>query len=236
MFTSHPVTGEPETIVEGSWGLGEAIVSGSVSPDKYVFDRHMGRVVDKIIATKKIAIIPNGKKGTKTIDLPREKQESSVLTEEEVQRLTDYGKIAEDHYGQPQDIEWASYCGQPARRAQLASERSSEMSARVRKVAIVGAVVVATLIANSAMVFLKSKNVPILNDEAYPVNTLDFKPLMTKVKAQNPDFLLLVAVSTTDAILLTRHAKEIGVAPRAFCWIWRRVWGGRYSHRAAAAQ
>jgi branched-chain amino acid transport system substrate-binding protein len=71
-------------------------------------------------------------------------------------------------------------------------------------------------IANSAMVFLKSKNVPIVNDEAYPVNTLDFKPVMTKVKAQNPDFLLMVAVSTTDAILLTRHAKEMGVAPRAF--------------------
>jgi branched-chain amino acid transport system substrate-binding protein len=71
-------------------------------------------------------------------------------------------------------------------------------------------------IANAAMVFLKSKNVPIVNDEAYPVNTLDFKPVMTKVKAQNPDFLLMVAVSTTDAILLTRQAKEMGVAPRAF--------------------
>ncbi len=71
-------------------------------------------------------------------------------------------------------------------------------------------------IANSAMVFLKSKGVPIVNDEAYPVNTLDFKPIMTKVKGHNPDFLLMVAVSTTDAILMTRHAKEMGVAPRAF--------------------
>ncbi len=71
-------------------------------------------------------------------------------------------------------------------------------------------------IAGSAMAFLKSKNVPITNDEAYPVNTLDFKPIMTKVKAQNPDYLLMVAVSTTDAILLTRHAKEMGVSPRAF--------------------
>ncbi len=71
-------------------------------------------------------------------------------------------------------------------------------------------------IANSAMVFLKSKNVLIVNDEAYPVNTLDFKPIMTKVKANNPDFVLMVAVSTTDAILLTRHAKEIGLKPRAF--------------------
>ena len=45
-------------------------------------------------------------------------------------------------------------------------------------------------IANSAMTFLKSKNVPIVNDEAYPVNSLDFKPIMTKVKANNPDFVL----------------------------------------------
>jgi branched-chain amino acid transport system substrate-binding protein len=71
-------------------------------------------------------------------------------------------------------------------------------------------------IANSAMAFLKSKNVPIVLNEAYSVNTLDFKPLMIKVKAKNPDFLLMVAVSTTDAILLTRQAKEIGVTPRAF--------------------
>ncbi|HET9598202.1 MAG TPA: ABC transporter substrate-binding protein [Anaeromyxobacteraceae bacterium] len=71
-------------------------------------------------------------------------------------------------------------------------------------------------IAGAAMAFLKSKNVPIVADEAYAVNTLDFKPLMTKVKAANPDYFLMVAVSTTDAILLTRHAKEIGIRPRAF--------------------
>jgi branched-chain amino acid transport system substrate-binding protein len=63
---------------------------------------------------------------------------------------------------------------------------------------------------------LKAKNVPIVADEAYPVNTLDFKPIMTKVRATKPDYLLMVAVATTDAILLTRHAKEIGIRPRAF--------------------
>jgi branched-chain amino acid transport system substrate-binding protein len=71
-------------------------------------------------------------------------------------------------------------------------------------------------IANSVMTFLKSKNVPIVSDEAYAVNSLDFKPIMTKVKSSNPDYVLLIAVSTTDAILMTRHAKEMGVAPRAF--------------------
>ena len=42
-----------------------------------------------------------------------------------------------------------------------------------------------------------SKGVPIVADESYPVNTLDFKPLMTKVKATNPDYFLMVAVATT---------------------------------------
>jgi len=71
-------------------------------------------------------------------------------------------------------------------------------------------------IANATMQFLKSKNVPIVSDEAYPVNTLDFKPIMTKVKASNPDMVLLIAVATTDAILMTRHAKEIGIPARAY--------------------
>jgi len=63
---------------------------------------------------------------------------------------------------------------------------------------------------------LKTKNVPVVADEAYPVNTLDFKPIMTKVKGSSPDYVLLVAVATTDAILLTRQAKEMGLTPRAF--------------------
>jgi pyruvate,water dikinase len=107
MFTSHPVTGEPETIVEGSWGLGEAIVSGSVSPDKYVYDRRKGKVVDRVIGTKKVAIVPVGKKGTKEIDLPPEKQKNPILSDNEVKKLAEFGTIAEDHYGTPQDIEWA---------------------------------------------------------------------------------------------------------------------------------
>ena len=71
-------------------------------------------------------------------------------------------------------------------------------------------------IGNANMAFMKAKNIPIVNDEAYPVNTLDFRPIMTKVKANNPDMLLMVAVATTDAILMTRHAREIGINARAF--------------------
>ena len=71
MFTSHPITGEPLTIIEGSWGLGEAVVSGSVSPDKYVFDQRTEKVIDTLVSNKKIEIIADGDHGTKLVDVSR---------------------------------------------------------------------------------------------------------------------------------------------------------------------
>jgi pyruvate, water dikinase len=107
MFTTHPVTGEPLTIIEGSWGLGESVVSGSVSPDKYVFDQRTGKVVDRLIANKKIEIIAEGTHGTKLVPVSADRQDLQVLSDEEVAKLAMFGKIAENHYGIPQDIEWA---------------------------------------------------------------------------------------------------------------------------------
>jgi pyruvate,water dikinase len=107
MFTSHPVTGEQLTIIEGSWGLGESVVSGSVSPDKYVFDQRTGKVIDRLIATKKIEIVSDGDHGTKTLDVDAARQDAPVLSDSEVTRLADFGKIAETHYGIPQDVEWS---------------------------------------------------------------------------------------------------------------------------------
>ncbi|MDK2990338.1 MAG: pyruvate, water dikinase [Methanoculleus sp.] len=107
MFTSHPVTGEPLPIIEASWGLGEAVVSGAVSPDNYVFDLRSERVVDRLIAEKEIMIVPEGQHGTKVVKLSGEQRTGPVLSDAEVARLAMLGKIAEDHYGVPQDVEWA---------------------------------------------------------------------------------------------------------------------------------
>ncbi|MCA9702687.1 MAG: phosphoenolpyruvate synthase [Methanolinea sp.] len=107
MFTSHPVTGEPLSIIEGSWGLGEAVVSGSVSPDKYVFDNRSEKVVDRLIATKNIEIVSDGENGTKVVDVGEDRRDAPVLSDEEVSRLASFGNIAETHYGVPQDVEWA---------------------------------------------------------------------------------------------------------------------------------
>lgn len=106
MFTSHPITGEPLTIIEGSWGLGEAVVSGSVSPDKYIFDQRSEKVDDVLISNKKVEIIADGDHGTKLVDVPASRQDTQVLSTAEITKLAMYGKIAENHYGIPQDVEW----------------------------------------------------------------------------------------------------------------------------------
>ncbi|MDD1724391.1 MAG: phosphoenolpyruvate synthase [Methanospirillum sp.] len=106
LFSSHPVTGEPLTIIEGSWGLGESVVSGSVSPDKYVFDRRLERTADRLISVKLIEIVPDGHYGTISRDVEPDRQEEQVLSDEEVKRLSTYGIVSEEHYGTPQDMEW----------------------------------------------------------------------------------------------------------------------------------
>ncbi|WP_255196994.1 phosphoenolpyruvate synthase [Halorarius litoreus] len=113
MFTSHPSTGEPKIIIEAAWGLGEAVVSGSVSPDNYVIDRESGEVLDATIADKKMMMEKDEATG-KTVEreVPEEQRTAQVLDEEEIAQLIDIGERAEDHYGNPQDVEWALVGGE----------------------------------------------------------------------------------------------------------------------------
>lgn len=107
MFSSQPSTGEPLVVIEAAWGLGESVVSGSVSPDNYVVDRTNKTIVSRFIAAKEIMIIRDPKtQKTVTIKVPPEKREAVVLTDGEILELARYGEILEEHYGIPQDIEW----------------------------------------------------------------------------------------------------------------------------------
>jgi pyruvate,water dikinase len=106
MFTSNPTTGEPEAIIEASWGLGEAIVSGMVSPDTYVIDRRT-RKINVIIATKNVMILKDPNTGeTVKKDVPDDLRNKRVLNDEEIYATLDLGEIVEDHYNMPQDVEW----------------------------------------------------------------------------------------------------------------------------------
>jgi pyruvate,water dikinase len=107
MFSSQPSTGEPLVVIEAAWGLGESVVSGSVSPDNYVVDRTSKTITSKFIAAKEIMIIRDPKtEKTVTIKVPPEKREAVVLTDKEILDLARYGETLEKHYGIPQDIEW----------------------------------------------------------------------------------------------------------------------------------
>jgi pyruvate,water dikinase len=108
MFSSHPSTGEAVTIIEGAWGLGEAVVSGIVSPDYYVVDKSRKKITERRVAIKNIMHIKDPKTG-KTVDLPvpDDLKNATVLEDSEILKLVDFAQILEELYGTPQDIEWA---------------------------------------------------------------------------------------------------------------------------------
>jgi len=108
-FTINPVTGEPNQIViEANWGLGESVVSGAVTPDDYVVDKNTLRIIEKRIAKKTVEYVRSSETG-KTVHakVDAERQDVPCLTDEEVVKLAEIAKQIEEHYGKPQDIEWA---------------------------------------------------------------------------------------------------------------------------------
>ncbi len=109
MFTINPVTGDPSQIViEGNYGLGEAVVSGSVTPDDFVVDKKSVKIVDRRLAKKTVAYLRDPNTGkTVHVEVPADKQEAPCVADEEVLRLGELANRIEQHYGKPMDIEWA---------------------------------------------------------------------------------------------------------------------------------
>jgi phosphohistidine swiveling domain-containing protein len=107
MFTQNPVTLEDHIVIEASWGLGQAIVSGMVDPDRYIVHKDTGQVLDESLADKAQAIIlrsPQG--GVQVEEVTEGRREQRALSPEDLQRLAEMGREIEKHYRWPQDIEW----------------------------------------------------------------------------------------------------------------------------------
>ncbi len=109
MFTIDPVTGDPSKIViEGNYGLGESVVSGAVTPDDYIVDKKTLKILEKRIGKKTVEYIRDPETGkTVHLEVSPERQAQPCLTDEEIVKLAELGKKIEEHYGKPQDIEWA---------------------------------------------------------------------------------------------------------------------------------
>ncbi|WP_245999693.1 phosphoenolpyruvate synthase [Paraflavitalea soli] len=105
MFTADPLTGNRKiTSIDASFGLGEALVSGLVNADNYKVRN--GKLIDKKIAAKKLAIYASPQGGTKEQEMGPAQQTSQALTDVQALELERLGRKIEAHFGHPQDIEW----------------------------------------------------------------------------------------------------------------------------------
>jgi pyruvate,water dikinase len=108
MFTRSPVTGDRSVVtVEGSWGLGSAVVGGEVTPDRWVVGKITGDISVREISEKLIQHVPVSTGGVETVTVAEPVRRAACLSDEELQTLRTIARKVERHYGRPQDIEWA---------------------------------------------------------------------------------------------------------------------------------
>ncbi len=106
MFTANPANGRrDQTVIAAAWGLGEAIVSGAVSTDDLVLDAS-GAVIDRHLADKEVQTVYL-EHGTAELPVPEDRRRAAVLDDAAAAELAGLGGRIRDHYGAPQDIEWA---------------------------------------------------------------------------------------------------------------------------------
>ncbi|HUV26557.1 MAG TPA: PEP/pyruvate-binding domain-containing protein [Anaerolineales bacterium] len=106
LFTANSMTGVREqALINASWGLGEAIVGGKVTPDTIVVDKESGQIVDYEVADKQVMTVRvNG--ATEEQAVPESLRKVPALSEEDTQKLTDLGTKIESLFEMPMDIEW----------------------------------------------------------------------------------------------------------------------------------
>jgi pyruvate, water dikinase len=108
MFTRSPVSGDRSVItIEAAWGLGSALVSGEVTPDRWVVGKITGEISVRDISDKAIRHAQSPVGGVEELAVEQSLRREACLSDEELQSLRAIGRQVERHYGRPQDIEWA---------------------------------------------------------------------------------------------------------------------------------
>ena len=125
MFTRSPVNGDRSVVaIEGTWGLGSALVAGEVTPDSFTVSKVTGEITGRRVSVKLRvhSFTPNGQ-GISASPMAFALRRTACLTDDEARALALIGRQVEDHYDAPQDIEWAllgDSPGHPALHADLA--------------------------------------------------------------------------------------------------------------------
>lgn len=119
MFTVEPVTSDASKItIEAVYGLGEGIVSGEISPDLYLLHKESVQIISKAVTPQERMFVrstdSNGhhEGANAWVEVPWEQREIQKISDDEIRELARIGRAVEDHYGGPQDIEWAYEHGQ----------------------------------------------------------------------------------------------------------------------------
>ena len=107
MFTVDLVTGDDNNIlIEGSWGLGEYVVQGTVTPDNFHVNKHDMVITDRMINDKHIRLVRKADGDCIEEVVPADEARAQVLSDAQVLELADYAKQIEKHYGCYMDMEW----------------------------------------------------------------------------------------------------------------------------------
>lgn len=108
IFTENPVNqNADEMMINASYGLGESVVSGKVTPDIYICGKENAEIRSKTAGTKETAIYMNSSGGTDTVNVPDEKKQEFALTNAQITELVRVSEQIERQYHMPMDIEWA---------------------------------------------------------------------------------------------------------------------------------
>lgn len=108
MFSANPATGDrQQVVIEAAWGLGEVVVAGEVTPDTLILNKATRKIVSKQIGFKEFKLIRGEGGENERVELEDWEAQAPVLTPGEIQQLLELAFQVEDHYGAPQDMEWA---------------------------------------------------------------------------------------------------------------------------------
>ncbi|KAL9178428.1 hypothetical protein ACHAXT_003758 [Thalassiosira profunda] len=110
-FSANPINSDrDECVVDSSYGLGESVVDGSVTADRFIYDKVHNKLIDETIGTKKVErrlkLVEGGGVQTLPID-DEDRQNACSLSDEQLQELVRLTTIVEKEYGTPMDVEWA---------------------------------------------------------------------------------------------------------------------------------
>lgn len=215
IFSKDPSYKKENIIIEAVWGLGEGIVSGKITPDKYVVSKEFS-IIEKKISDKKIAITRDSSGSRALVKLREEKSKHQVLKDHEITKLAETALKLENHYQKPQDIEFAIegnniYIVQT--RPITTLEKRIDSSQNEHQKDLKGEIILTGLAASPGIASGKIKIVE-STEELQKVNKGDI--LVTKMT--NPDMVVTMQKSSaivTDEGGLTSHAaivsREMGI-------------------------